>query len=84
MDGDFPEVEPMERNEKKSGTTSIQEFIDKQKEFMLAKKLEGLAGRTLTDYTNHFLYINNWILQEYDDPTVTFDRYIERHYLWGT
>jgi hypothetical protein len=74
MDGDFPEVKPMERNEKKSGTISIQEFINKQKEFALAKKLEGLVGRTLTDYNNHFQYINNWILQEYDDPTVTSDR----------
>lgn len=76
MDGDFPEVKPMERNEKKTGTISVQEF-------MLAKKLEGLAERTLTDYTNHFQYINNWISQEFDDPTVTSDRYIEKPLFMG-
>ncbi len=28
---------------------------------MLTKKLEGLAQRTMTDYVNHFRYVNNWI-----------------------
>ncbi len=40
---------------------SIRGFINKQKEFMLTKKLEGLAQRTMTDYVNHFRYVNNWI-----------------------
>ena len=85
MDGDFPEVKPMDSNGTKViCTVSIQEFIDNQKQFMLDKKLEGLAGRTLTDYTNHFQYINNWILQEYDDPTVTSNRYIEKALFMGT
>ncbi|MDR3542843.1 MAG: hypothetical protein P4L69_18045 [Desulfosporosinus sp.] len=56
MDGDFPEVKPMDSNGTKkdifTGTISIQEFINKQKDFMLAKKLEGLAERTMTDYVN--------------------------------
>jgi integrase/recombinase XerD len=66
-----------------SGTISIQEFINKQKDFMLAKKLEGLAERTMTDYVNHFQYVNNWVLQEYVDPTVTSDRYIEKTLFMG-
>jgi len=83
MDGDFPEVKPMDSNEKESGTISIQEFINKQKDFMLAKKLEGLAERTMTDYVNHFQYVNNWILEEYVDPTVTSNRYIEKALFMG-
>lgn len=83
MDGDFPEVKPMESKEKESGAISIQEFVDKQKDFMLAKKLEGLAGRTMTDYVNHFQYVNNWISEEYTDSTVTSDRYIEKGLFMG-
>jgi hypothetical protein len=90
MDGDFPEFKPLHGFEReidaKTGTTfgtiSIKEFLKKQKEFMLTKKLEGLAQRTLKDYGSHFQYLNKWILQEYcqvdTKPTVTEKRYMEK------
>lgn len=56
MSGDFPDIKPLSGNERETGTEngntdgtiSIQGFIVKQQEFMLTKKLEGLAERTLT------------------------------------
>lgn len=87
MDGDFPAVRPLEGTErendsKKSTTISVKDFIEKQADFLLTKKLEGLAQRTLKDYNSHFQYLNKWIYQEYCEgdtkPTVTENRYAEK------
>ncbi len=78
MGGDFPEVRPLEGNEVETGTISVKGFIDKQKEFLLTKKLEGLAERTLKDYINHFQYLNNWILQEYYEETDIENRFVDK------
>jgi integrase/recombinase XerD len=78
MDGDLPDIRPLEGNEIKTGTISVKDFFSKQKEFLLTKKLEGLAERTLKDYINHFQYLNNWILQEYCEETDTSSRCTEK------
>jgi hypothetical protein len=53
-----------------TGTISLQNFMNKQKEFMLTKKLEGLSERTIKDYRSHFQYLNKWIEQEYCEISV--------------
>ncbi|GEM_PF-894209 len=87
---DFQDIKPLSGNERENGTEngriegtiSIQDFIVKQQEFMLTKKLEGLAVRTLKDYGSHFRYLNKWIHQEYFDgiiePAVASNRYVEK------
>lgn len=78
MGSDFPEVRPLEGNEVETGTISVKGFIDKQKEFLLTKKLEGLAERTLKDYVNHFQYLNKRILQEYCEETDIENRFVDK------
>lgn len=75
MEGNFPEVRPLEGNEVETGTITVKSFIERQEEFLLTKKLEGLAERTLKNYTNHFQYLNSWIMQEYCEETDTSNRY---------
>jgi len=40
MEGNFPEIRPFEGTEVEIGTITVKSFINKQKEFMLTKKLE--------------------------------------------
>lgn len=78
MDSDLPTIKPLEGNEPKLGEISIKDFIGKQKDFLLIKKLEGLAERTLKDYVNHFQYLSRWILQEYCEETDIGNRYVDK------
>lgn len=78
MEGNSPDARPLEGNEVETGTITVKSFIDKQKEFLLTKKLEGLAERTLRDYVNHFQYINDWILQEYCEETDSLNRFVDK------
>lgn len=54
MEGSLPDIRLLEGNEIKTDTISVKDFLSKQKEFILTKKLEGLAERTLKDYEKHF------------------------------
>ncbi len=83
MDGSLPDIRPLEGNEIETGTISVKDFFNKQKEFLLTKKLEGLAERTLTDYEKHFQYLNTWILQEYCEETDTANRCAEKGLFMG-
>jgi len=78
MEGNFPEVRPLEGNEIEAGTITVKNFIEKQKEFLLTKKLEGLSECTLRDYVNHFQYLNNWILYEYCEETDIENRFVDK------
>lgn len=87
MGSEFSEVRPLEgisllNTDTSDSTLSVKEFIEKQQEFLLVKRLEGLAERTLKDYCTHFQYLNRWILQEYCEgetmPAVTANRYVDK------
>jgi hypothetical protein len=41
MEGNFPEVRPLEGNEVETGSICVKSFIDKQKEFLLTKSLKA-------------------------------------------
>lgn len=83
MDGDLPEVKPLEGNQRETGTISVKDFIYRQREFMITKKLEGLSERTLKDYVKHFKYLNDWIVQEYYEETDTLSRGMEKGIFLG-
>ena len=78
MDDSLADIRPLEGNEIKTDTIFVKDFLSKQKEFLLTKKLEGLAERTLKDYEKHFQYLNNWILQEYCEEMDTTNHFVDK------
>jgi len=59
----------------------LQDFIEKQKDFIIFKKSQNLSTRTLYDYDRAFLYMNNYINEYYSDTTIRYDITLIRGYI---
>jgi integrase/recombinase XerD len=44
---------------------TVQDFIDKEKDFLIYKRSQNLAPRSLYDYDRCFLYMNNYVNEVY-------------------
>lgn len=53
----------------KNDCFTLQDFINKQGEFIVFKRSQNLAPRTMLDYTNNFQWINSYIQNTYSDFT---------------
>jgi integrase/recombinase XerD len=60
---------------------SVQDFIEKQKDFIIYKRSQNLSIRTLYDYDRAFLYMNNYINEYYSDTTIRYDITLIRGYI---
>lgn len=60
---------------------TVQDFMDKQKDFIIYKRSQNLAPRSLYDYDRCFLYMNNYINEVYSDKSVRYDINLIRSYI---
>lgn len=60
---------------------TIQDFMEKQKDFLIYKRSKNLAPRSLYDYDRCFLYLNNYINEVYSDTTIRYDITLIRGYI---
>ncbi|WP_411682583.1 tyrosine-type recombinase/integrase [Clostridium thailandense] len=60
---------------------TVQDFIDKQKDFLIYKRSQNLAPRSLYDYDRCFLYMNNYINENYSDTAIRYDITLIRGYI---
>lgn len=60
---------------------TVQDFMDKQQDFLIYKRSQNLAPRSLYDYDRCFLYMNNYINEVYSDKSVRYDINLIRSYI---
>lgn len=60
---------------------TVQDFMDKQKDFLIYKRSQNLAPRSLYDYDRCFLYMNNYVNEVYSDKSVRYDINLIRSYI---
>lgn len=60
---------------------TIQDFMNKQNEFLIYKRSQNLAPRSMYDYDRSFLYLNNYINEVYSDKQIRYDITLIRGYI---
>ncbi|MBC2579706.1 tyrosine-type recombinase/integrase [Clostridium sp. DJ247] len=67
MDGVGAEIEPLHQEKEQKDGFNIGDFLKLHEQFMTVKKLEGLAGKTISDHLNLMGYFKNWLQSEVTD-----------------
>ncbi|WP_368488782.1 tyrosine-type recombinase/integrase [Clostridium sp. BJN0013] len=60
---------------------TIQDFMNKQNEFLIYKRSQNLSPRSMYDYDRSFLYLNNYINEVYSDKQIRYDITLIRGYI---
>ncbi|UZQ52009.1 tyrosine-type recombinase/integrase [Clostridium kluyveri] len=60
---------------------TIQNFMNKQNEFLIYKRSQNLSPRSMYDYDRSFLYLNNYINEVYSDKQIRYDITLIRGYI---
>lgn len=71
----------LEDREQKKEYFTLLDFINKQEEFLVYKRSQNLAPRTMYDYEKNFQWLNSYITDTYADLSVRYDITLIRAYI---